>query len=139
MEQSRVENKMKFKLCDIQIKNILITTYVEENSGYINATYISKTINPSLCKRGENAFHNWADLESSKQFIHYVKTKLEDDVTEPIFYVSKEDNEEYYGMYVHLTIIPQFISWLSPFLALKISEIVLLDSFSNQGKEIEYD
>ena len=114
-----------FKLCEFKINNILITSVIEENTNYINATYISNSINPSLCKKGESAFHNWADYESSKQFIEFVRSKI-DNGKDPLFYVSKEEDPQYFGMYVHLSIIPQFLSWLSPFLALKISEIILM-------------
>ena len=107
---------------------------------FINGTKLCKDVSKKIGKKKQ--IEDWIKLDRTLELINYVKNKnlLEgnfDDNTKIYYTVKGGSDKEIRGKYIHLDLVTDLCSWLSPEITFKVANIVnYINGFEKQNDEI---
>ena len=107
---------------------------------FINGTKLCKDVSKKIGKKKQ--IEDWIKLDRTLELINYVKNKnlLEgnfDDNTKIYYTVKGGSDKEIRGKYIHLDLVTDLCSWLSPEITFKVANIVnYINGFEKQNAEI---
>ena len=77
-----------------------------------------------FCDNNDKQFKNWKRNESSKELIKFVSSYAQIRADDLLIEIKGGKNVEIRGTYVHPKLAPHIASWISPKIAVMISDIV---------------
>jgi hypothetical protein len=128
----------KIKFLGFTVIRMKQTQFNKNN--FINGTKLCKDISKKIGKKKQ--IEDWIKLDRTLELINYVKNKnlLEgnfDDNTKIYYTVKGGSDKEIRGKYIHIDLVTDLCSWLSPEITFKVANIVnYINGFEKQNDEI---